>query len=631
MSKIIYVTGVSGSGKTSIGQLISDKLKMPFFDGDDFHPQENIQKMVQGIPLNDKDRRPWLQAIWSKAKSELSSNGCIIACSALKERYRTLLTDTIPKNQYQFIHLQGDFRVIKDRIEKRKSHFMPPELLQSQFDDYEVPSSGLLINVKKEKEEILDEIMSKIKPDATVGIFGLGVMGTSLARNMAGNNISLALYNRFVADEEEKVAERKIKAHPELASASAHEAIETFVDALEKPRKIMLMVPAGQATDDAIDALLPLLSKDDLIVDGGNAHYQDTQRRYDMLTAKGIHFVGCGVSGGEKGALEGPSMMPGGSMKGYDMIQGIFKSIAAKNPQGEACCDYIGAGGAGHFVKMVHNGIEYAEMQLIAECYSHLKEVHKRSATEIANIFQSWSNEGEQSYLLDITAKLLQEVNEDGAPIVDHILDKAGNKGTGSWTTMAACELGVAIPTLTAALFARFQSAKKEERLSRATAFMAPSGIEMIEEAQLKTIYRACRILNHRQGIELIRTASSEHQWAISTAKILHVWSEGCIIKSPLLQEIAQSNEADFIESDPFRRFFNDYSNIILQEAAKITASAVPAPCINASIDYFKQLIQPESNANLIQAQRDYFGAHTFKWKSNPHGASVHYHWTERE
>ncbi len=581
--------------------------------------------MTSGIPLTDVDRWDWLDAINKKARS---SGAAIFSCSALKESYREILIKDL--SHYVFIHLQGEKELILKRMEQRQDHFMPSSLLDSQFDSYENPSKGYILKISEKPQSIVDKIENILKQKSEIGVIGLGVMGTSIARNIGRNEFSLSIYNRHVDGEEENVAISKKENHDELKNALAFDDLKEFVNSLSLPRKVLVMVNAGKPVDSVIDRLTPLLSKEDIIIDGGNSNYNDTQKRYDKLKALDIHFIGSGVSGGEQGALMGPSIMPGGDFKAYQKIENIFTTIAATSPLGSPCCNHIGKGGAGHFVKMVHNGIEYGEMQLIAECYALLRYQNKLSPEQISAVFTSWSEQGYDSYLLDITIKILLTKVNDNQLVLDTILDKAGNKGTGAWTTIAASELGVAIPTITAALFARYQSFFKNERKAFSKSFPAfPTSVK-IDTDQLMHVYQSCRILNHHQGINLIKAASIKHDWKIDLRNLYTVWTAGCIIRSSLLLDILKTDTTiDFLQNPYFSDYINSNWVKVNQTFKNISESALPAPAISASIQYFKSLIQEDGNANMIQAQRDFFGAHTYKLKSDPYGNSHHFNWPQ--
>lgn len=625
MKKIIFITGVSGCGKTTIAQLLAQQIEVPFIDADDYHGPENIKKMSNGIPLTDADRKPWLERLNEKAKD---ANQLIIACSALKEKYREILAKGLAEKEHYFIHLQGSFELISNRMQARSDHFMPTSLLKSQFDSYEEPSKGNIVDVVEPKEEIVKKIQALVNNKSEFGLIGLGVMGTSLARNIAGKGHKLSIFNKNIPGHEKGVAAARKNQYEALSSALPFDDLKDFVQSLQTPRSIMLMITAGNPVDEIIQELVPLLQAGDLIMDGGNSHYLDTQRRFESLQEKDIHFIGCGVSGGEKGALNGPSIMPGGNAKAYENVRNLMEDIAADAPTGGKCCALIGVGGAGHFVKMVHNGIEYGEMQLIAEVFSVLRYSFGLHPDRIAHVFKGWAAEECDSYLLEITIKILGEKDHKGQLILDQILDQAGNKGTGSWTTIAAAELGIPIPTLTAALYARYQSSFKEERVTNSKWFSNNIQKTELDLTALKNLYQASRIMNHHQGISLIKAASDKFKWDINLKNLLKVWSSGCIIRSELLEKIRNASDFnDFIYHDHFISYFNKNIQEIIKCKSKVTASGLPTPCLSASVDYFITLIQQETNANMIQAQRDYFGAHTFKLKRNPSGESVHHKW----
>lgn len=628
MQKTIFITGVSGSGKTTVGKLLAKQLSIAFFDGDDFHPDHNIEKMKNGFPLNDDDRWSWLEAIRQHA---IDNKPAVIACSALKEKYRTQLTQGLNQSDYQFIHLKGKRSTILKRMQQRSGHFMPTTLLDSQFDTYEEPQSGHIINIEYSLEQILKNTLKMLNASSSIGIIGLGVMGTSIARNIGRNGYKLSLYNRHVDGKEENVAKNKVLEYDELSESLAFDEMATFVNSISLPRKILLMVNAGQAVDSVIADLIPYLDHNDIIIDGGNSNYKDTQRRYEQLKSKNIRFIGCGISGGEEGALLGPSMMPGSDKETYNEIKEVFETIAAKSPLGHACCSHIGIGGSGHFVKMVHNGIEYGEMQLIAECYSFLRFDCHLTPSRIADIFEEWKQAECDSYLLDITISILNTNDSKGILILDQIYDQAGNKGTGAWTTKAATELGVAIPTITAALFARYQSFFKQERVQLSDQLSWTNEIKKENSVDgLKELYQTCRIINHRQGLDLIKAASDKFNWNIDINKLLTVWSAGCIIRSSLLLKIQEeSNDKDFLNSAYFKSYFETHKSKIKSSFSELVNSENPTPAISASVEYFKSLIQKSGSANLIQAQRDYFGAHTFKWTFDPDGPHIHYDWNK--
>ncbi|WP_339655279.1 gluconokinase, GntK/IdnK-type, partial [uncultured Salegentibacter sp.] len=388
---VYIVMGVSGSGKTTIGKLLAKELNLPFYDADDFHPSENVEKMKNGIPLQDEDRKGWLAILAENIQKWEQGDGAVLACSALKEKYRQQLT-SIPEEYLKWIFLSADFEVILERLKARKGHYFKPELLTSQFETLEEPQYGLRVNVNTSEENILKEIMTKLKaPKAEIGLIGLGVMGKSLALNLLSKNINVSVFNRQVPGLEENIAKNFVQENAEKYTFQGFDDLKEFVSSLNRPRKVLLMVNAGAAVDAVIESLLPFLEKGDIITDGGNSHYKDTWRREKMLREQGIHFIGCGISGGEEGALKGPSIMPGGSAEAYKQMGPLLEKIAAKDKTGNPCCTHIGPDGSGHFVKMVHNGIEYAEMQLIAETYHFLRFYTNSKPKAIASLFEAWN------------------------------------------------------------------------------------------------------------------------------------------------------------------------------------------------------------------------------------------------
>ena len=603
--------GVSGAGKSSVGQALSKSLNLPFYDGDDYHPQANIDKMRQGIPLEDSDRWAWLENLNQLAKGALKKEGAVMVCSALKEVYRQQLSKDF-KATCQWIYLKGSYELILERIQARAGHFMPPELLQSQFNTLEAPKNAIEIDVSASITEIIEKLVMTFSKKKEFGLFGLGVMGKSLARNMAKKGFKIALFNRHLAGVEEGVA-RNFKNHfPELKEAAAFDEIAAFVNALEIPRKIMLMVNAGPIVDSVIEDILPFLSKGDILIDGGNSNYKDSKRRLNYLNSKQIQFIGAGVSGGEEGALTGPSIMPGGSKEAYLAIQAYLEAIAAKGEGGKPCCTYIGEEGSGHFVKMVHNGIEYVEMELLAEMYAILRSLGK-NATEIAGIFESWKSDS-NSYLLEITIDILKK-KEGDTPLVEKILDVAANKGTGNWTTIATAELGVPSTLIANALFARFTSSFKLQREKVSTIFKASPSVKIIEEADLLKAYHFARIINHYQGFQLISEAAKSYQWSVNLSELARIWTNGCIIKSDLMKKVVPilKESSDLLDAPTIQNELLLLKPIANKVVANCILSEIPISCLSESVNFLNQLKTDRSAANIIQAQRDYFGAHTYK------------------
>lgn len=451
----------------------------------------------------------------------------------------------------------------------------------------------------------------------TIGVIGLGVMGSNIALNMASKGEQVAVYNYTKDLTDQLVAE--------LDGQSIHPyyEIQDFVQSLETPRKIFLMVTAGKAIDSVITSLLPYLESGDIIMDGGNSHYEDTERRYDELKSKGFNYVGIGISGGEVGALKGPSIMPGGDKEAYEKVAPILTKIAAK-VNDDPCCTYIGPKGAGHFVKMVHNGIEYADMQLIAEAYTFLREKLHLEVNEIADIFETW-NQGElKSYLIEITAEILRKKDEvTGLPLIDVILDKAGQKGTGKWTSMQAIDNGIPVSIITESLFARYISALKEERVNAENILTGPENdqqkldknewIDYIRQA----LYMG-KVCAYAQGFTQYKMTSELYGWDLPLKDIALIFRGGCIIRAEFLNVISeayqeQPNLANLLISPYFTEKVTDYQVGLRKVVCEGINSGISFPCLSASLTYYDSYRKGISNANLLQAQRDYFGAHTYE------------------
>jgi len=612
-NKVFFIMGVSGVGKSTVGELLSKELGIPYFDGDDFHPKENILKMSKGEPLNDNDRLGWLKTLNKLAKDQLKDQSCVIVCSALKEKYRTILSDDI-ENNTKWIHLVGSFELISERMKQRSDHFMPTELLKSQFDILENPKKAINISINLTPIEIVEAIRKELFDKSEFGLFGLGVMGKSLSRNLANNGFDISIFNRHVDGVEENVAVNFKNEYEELSTALPFDDIESFVNSLRKPRKIMLMVNAGKIIGSVIEDLLPYLSEGDILIDGGNSNYKDTKERCDYLKSKNIHFIGTGVSGGEEGALKGPSIMPGGNKGVYKEVKPFLEAIAAKDENNLPCCTYIGEDGSGHFVKMVHNGIEYVEMQLLAEVSSILK-TSGNTPDQIADILESWKPTA-NSYLLEITIDIFRK-KEGNDWLVNKIMDKAGNKGTGNWTTMTTAELGVPSTLIASALFARYTSFFKEDRMQLSELFKnKPSGRKLnatIEEV-LKA-YRFARIVNHYQGFKLISEASKAYKWDLNLSEIARIWTNGCIIKSTLMQELVETlkETENLLMNEKFIHQIKELKPSINKVVSQCVINELAIPCLSEAINFFNSLTTANSSANLIQAQRDYFGAHTYQ------------------
>lgn len=450
-----------------------------------------------------------------------------------------------------------------------------------------------------------------------VGVIGLAVMGKNLAFNIESRGYTVSVYNRSSEKTEQMLKESDDK------NIVATYSIEEFVNSLEKPRKILLMVQAGPATDGVIKSLLPHLDKDDILIDGGNTNFRDTQRRSEELEAKGINFIGTGVSGGEEGALTGPSMMPGGPKEAHELVRPMLEAISAK-VDGEPCTTYIGPDGAGHYVKMVHNGIEYGDMQLISEAYFILKHVLGLDANELHEVFKEW-NEGElDSYLIEITADIFSKTDEEtGKPIVDVILDTAGQKGTGKWTSQSALDLGIPLPIITESVFARFISAMKEERVNASKVLSGPE-VKVHEgdkkeliEAVRKALYMS-KICSYAQGFAQLRAASEEFNWDLQYGDIAMIFRGGCIIRAAFLQKIKDAYDRDKqlpnLLLDPyFKDIVENYQSDLRKVLSVAIENGIAVPGLSAALSYYDSYRSERLPANLLQAQRDYFGAHTYE------------------
>lgn len=467
---------------------------------------------------------------------------------------------------------------------------------------------------------------------AKIGVMGMGVMGSSLALNLESRGYSVAIYNRT-----DDLTIRVKEQHPEKNLLDYYN-LQEFVASIEKPRCVLIMVTAGEATDYMLDAVTPFLEAGDIVVDCGNSNYHDTMRRSEKYAKSPVRFLGMGVSGGEEGALKGPSLMPGGVKEAYEIVEPILKEIAAKAPKdGKPCVTYIGENGAGHFVKMVHNGIEYGDMQLIAEAYELLRRQLNLPLKEMATIFQTW-NAGElDSYLIEITSEILTKQDpKTGKPMLDIILDRAGNKGTGKWTSQTALDLGVGLPTIHAAVFARFISAMKAERVEASKYLEGPKEAKPSASAELvEKIRRALyfsKIMSYAQGFTLYREASKEYGWQLDFKEIASIFRAGCIIRARLLEKIMEAYERNpKLENLLLDDYFRDIANRYQGDAREVTAMAIkagiPVAGFSSALAYYDSYRTPRLSANMIQAQRDFFGAHTYERTDEP--GIFHYRWEE--
>jgi 6-phosphogluconate dehydrogenase len=471
--------------------------------------------------------------------------------------------------------------------------------------------------------------MSKL---SDIGLIGLAVMGENLVLNMESKGFKVSVFNRSTRKVDDFLAGRA-KGKNIIGTHS----IEELVGSLERPRKVMLMIKAGNAVDEMIETIIPLLLPGDIIIDGGNTHYPDTNRRTALVESKGLLYVGTGVSGGEEGALLGPSIMPGGSKAAWPFVKPIFQAIAAKVDDGTPCCDWVGENGAGHFVKMVHNGIEYGDMQLITEAYQIMRDLLHLRADEMHLIFKKW-NEGElNSYLIEITRDILAFKDSDGKPLVDKILDTAGQKGTGKWTAITALDFGIPLTLIGEAVFSRCLSSEKDERSEASKILQGPvpkfngNKIKFINDI-MEALY-ASKIVSYAQGYALMKVAAEEYKWKLNFGGIALMWRGGCIIRSAFLIKIKDAFDKNpsitNLLLDPFfkekvEKAQDGWRNVV----AAAAMNGIPVPAISSALGYFDGYRCEKLPANLLQAQRDYFGAHTYERIDKPRGESFHTNWT---
>lgn len=466
---------------------------------------------------------------------------------------------------------------------------------------------------------------------ADIGLIGLAVMGQNLVLNMNDHGYTVAVFNRTVS----KVDDFLQGPAKNTKVIGAH-SLKEFFAALKRPRKIMLMVKAGAPVDEFIELCLPFLEKGDILIDGGNSLYLDTNRRTDDLKSKGILFIGTGISGGEEGARHGPSIMPGGNPDAWPHVKPIFQAIAAK-AEGEPCCDWVGEGGAGHYVKMVHNGIEYGDIQLICEAYDLLQRCLGYKAAELKNIFEKWNKTELDSYLIEITGHIFGTLDTDGKPLVDKILDVGGQKGTGKWTGISALELGVPVTLIAEAVFARCLSALKEERVEASIHIHGPQDTfsgnpEEFTENVRQALY-ASKIISYAQGYMLMREASKQFKWKLNFGGIALMWRGGCIIRSQFLGKIKKAYDKN---PDLKNLLLDDYFNSEIHKVqpgwrkagALAIEYGIPTPCFSTALTFFDGYRTGRLPANLLQAQRDYFGAHTYERLDKPRGEYFHTNWT---
>ena len=473
-------------------------------------------------------------------------------------------------------------------------------------------------------------------PTATcdIGLIGLAVMGQNLVLNMNDHGYRVAVFNRTVSKVDDFI-NNEAKGTQVVGTHS----IPELVQALKKPRRVMLMVKAGPTVDQMMDNVVPHLEKGDILIDGGNSHYPDTNRRTKTLEEKGLLFIGTGVSGGEEGARRGPSIMPGGSPAAWPHVKPIFQSIAAKVADGSPCCDWVGENGAGHYVKMVHNGIEYGDMQLICEAYHLLKEALGLNAAELHEVFADW-NKGElDSYLIEITSDIFAKLDDDGTPLVDRILDTAGQKGTGKWTGISSLELGVPVTLIGEAVYGRCLSAMKDERVAASKVLSGPKRQAALDRQPfIEDVRRALycsKVISYAQGYMLLREAAKEHGWNLNFGGIALMWRGGCIIRSRFLGKIKEAFDknprlTNLLMDDFFGKVLNEYQASWRRAIVEAIQYGVPTPAFSTALAFFDGYRTARLPANLLQAQRDYFGAHTYERVDKPRGDFFHTNWTGR-
>lgn len=472
---------------------------------------------------------------------------------------------------------------------------------------------------------------------SNIGLIGLAVMGENLALNLANHGWKVSVYNRTVKGVEEGVVDRFINGRAKGTGIKGYTEIKDFVESLDKPRVIMMMVRAGKAVDELIEQLLPYLSMGDILIDGGNSNFEDTARRVAYVESKGFYFIGAGVSGGEEGALNGASIMPGGSVEAWPVVKPILQSIAAKAEDGAPCCEWVGPGGSGHFVKMIHNGIEYGDMQLISESYFVMLKLLHLSNDEMGGIYDTWNAGKLKSYLIEITSHIMRHKDAHGEYLIDKILDAAGQKGTGKWSVINALELGMPLNLIATAVFERNISSLKELREQASRHYpkrdcMAVYNKELLLTDLRETLY-ASKIVSYAQGFDVLKRASEVFDWNLNLATIARLWRGGCIIRSVFLNDIAAAFEQDKnLQNLLLAPYFEAEIKYALPSWKKLVAEAMKeelaVPAFSSALNYFYSLTTNRLPANLIQAQRDYFGAHTFERIDESRGHFFHENWT---
>jgi len=471
-----------------------------------------------------------------------------------------------------------------------------------------------------------------MKKMSDIGVAGLAVMGENLVLNMESKGFTVSVFNRTSSK-----VDRFLAGRARDKNIKGFHGLKDFVQSLERPRKIMMMLRAGSVVDNFIDQLLPYLEKGDIVIDGGNSNFRDTERRVTYLEDKGLLFIGTGVSGGEEGALKGPSIMPGGSADAWTELESIFVPISAQVDDGTFCCSWMGNGGSGHFVKMVHNGIEYGDMQLICESYQVMKDVLQLSTDEMHEVFARWNDGVLSSYLIEITSDILAYRDEENEPVIEKILDTAGQKGTGKWTVISALDRGIPLSLISESVFARFLSAQKDQRLVASSILEGPtipfsgSKEDLLEDLE-KALYIS-KILSYAQGFSLLQEASIEHGWQLNFGEIARIWRGGCIIRSAFLDKITEAyRESPDLSNLLLAPYFQRATHSAQQSQRAVIVTAVkhgiPVPCHSSALNYYDGYRTARLPANLLQAQRDYFGAHTYERIDRKRGEFFHTNWT---
>ena len=647
--------GVCGSGKTTVAERIAEGLSVPFIEGDQLHPKPNVDKMSNGIPLTDDDRWPWLEAITVECDGVLREHdSVVVSCSALRQDYRRILR--LGENDTWFVYLRGTKALIEQRMAARSGHFMPSQLIESQFDTLEDPCGeprvfavdidqsldqihlscvqglGLVDDVELfgTSMNLETEMQSEVnyRSAAHLGLVGLGVMGRNLAENILNKGYRLNAFDisqDLLAD-----------AAPLFVDGNTcFNDLDQLIRATERPRCILLLIKAGNAVTEILQELAPKLDTGDMVVDLGNSHYQETEKRIHFAAEFGLKFIGCGISGGAEGARVGPALMAGGDEIARSHLEPLLKDIAA-HYQGAPCVSWNAGGGTGHFVKMVHNGIEYADMQLISECYQLMRDVLGFSASRIADVFRDWNDGPLESFLIDSTSKIFDAKTEQGEPWIDLILDKAEQKGTGAWSLKAALEYGAPATLISASVLARVVSSFKSLRQQHSK--LMPLGRAALEREIdqsdfVDTLGRAlfcAKVLNYVQGFMLLTEYAREKALHLDMVGIASGWRAGCIIRGRLLDDIVlaygDSCVSNLLDAAVFREVLtrdNDAMRSVLKVAID---SEIPLVGMASAVGFFDAIRTDRSSANLIQAQRDFFGAHKIERINRP-GEFIHIDW----